>query len=126
MNERWNESRQVTGADFRHRLSEIRKMQQEVRDVTATARTRDGLVRIEVGARGELRDLHLDARVYDRLNPTQLAHAIMRLAREATTEATGRAREMTAAFLPEDMAARFRDGEEDLTALLPEPPSVDG
>ncbi|MFB9831967.1 YbaB/EbfC family nucleoid-associated protein [Actinoallomurus acaciae] len=108
---------------YHQRLAELRKMQQDVQNVTATARTRDGAVSVEVGAQGDLRAVHLGPRVYDRMNPQRLALTIMELAGEATREASGRARQITAALLPEDVAARLRDGEEDLSAFLPDAPS---
>jgi DNA-binding protein YbaB len=116
-------SLQRIAGDYRERLAELRKMQQDVQNVTASARTRDGSVSVEVGAHGELRDIRLDPRVYERMNAQRLARTIMELAGEATQKASGQAREITAAFLPADLAARLRDGEEDLGAFLPDAPS---
>lgn len=109
-------------ADYRERLKELQRLQHDIRDLTATARTRDGGVAVEVGAHGELRDIRFDSRALQRMNAQQLGRTVMTLVAEATQEATGRAREMTAAFLPEDLAARLRDGEDDLMAFMPDAP----
>jgi DNA-binding protein YbaB len=126
MDEGVRASLQGVTVNYRQRLDELRRMQRDVRAVSATARTRDGVVRVDVGPNGELRDIRLEPRVYDRMDPQQLAHTIMRLIGEATEEAAGRAREITAAFLPEELAARLRGGEDDLTVFLPDAPSVSG
>jgi DNA-binding protein YbaB len=111
-------------AGYRRRLDELRQIQEDVRHVTATARTRDGMVSVEVGAQGQLRDIRFHPRVYQRMNPQRLAHTIKQLTGEASREAAGRAKQITAAFLPDDLAARLRDGEEDLTAFLPDALSI--
>ncbi|MEV5748203.1 YbaB/EbfC family nucleoid-associated protein [Actinoallomurus sp. NPDC052308] len=108
--------------NYRERLEKLRRLQHDIRDVTATARTRDGGVTVTVGPRGELRDLRFEPRALQRTNAGQLARTVLALVAEATQEATGRARDMTAAFLPEELAARLRDGEEDVTAFLPDAP----
>jgi DNA-binding protein YbaB len=123
MDDRTRASLHQISDNYHERLAELRKMQQDVQNVTATARTRDGSVSVEVGAQGQLRDIRLGPRAYERMNPQRLARTIMELAGEATQEASGRARQITAAFLPEELAARLRDGEEDLGAFLPDAPS---
>jgi hypothetical protein len=111
-------------ADYGRRLEELRQLQSDVGDVTATARSRNGDVWLEVGASGELRAIRFTPRALTQLSAQRLAHTIMTLAAEASEEAAGRAKEMTAAFLPEDMADRLRDGEKDLMAFLSSPPRV--
>ncbi len=79
---------------------------------------------MEVGAQGQLRDIRFKQQALTKLNAQKLAHLVMTLVAEATEEAAAQAREMTAAFLPDDMAARLRDGETDLISILPLPPRV--
>jgi DNA-binding protein YbaB len=124
MDEETNVSFREIAGDYRRRLDELRQMQHDVRQVTATARTRDGLVSVEVGPQGQLRDIRFDPRVYERMSPQRLARTIKELTGEASNEAAGQAKQITAAFLPEDLVARLRDGEEDLTAFLPDAPSI--
>jgi DNA-binding protein YbaB len=109
---------------YRQRLDELRQMQKDVQEVTATARTRDGAILVEVGPQGQMRDLRLDPHVYQRMGPQRLARTIMELVGEASEKAAGRAKEITAAFLPADLAARLQAGGEDLTLFLPDAPSM--
>jgi len=111
-------------ANYRKRLEEIQQLQRDVRDVTASARTRNGDVWVEVGASGELRDIKFNPQALKRMSAQQLAHTILSLTGEATKDASGQAKEMTAAFLPEEMAARLRDGEVDVTSFMPEAPRI--
>src|SRR5689334_4461335 len=111
-------------ADYARRLEELRRLRSDLAEVTATARTRNGDVWLEVGPRGDLRALRFTPQALKRMNAQQLAHTVMKLVAEASEEATGRATEMTAAFLPGEMAQRLRDGETDLMKLLPSPPRV--
>ncbi|TQL96473.1 YbaB/EbfC DNA-binding family protein [Actinoallomurus bryophytorum] len=111
-------------ADYGRRLEELRRLRSDVDDVTATARSRNGDVWLEVGASGELRAIRFGPQALKQLSAQRLAQTIMTLVTEAREDAAGRAKEMTAAFLPEDMAERLRDGETDLMAFLPPPPRV--
>jgi DNA-binding protein YbaB len=111
-------------ADYRKRMEELQQLQRDVRAVTATARTRNGDVWLEVGAQGELRDIKFNPQALNRLSAQQLAHTILSLAGEAAKDASGQAKEMTAAFLPEGLAERLRDGEDDVTAFFPDAPRI--
>lgn len=111
-------------ANYRQRLEELQQLQHDVGEVTATARTRNGDVWLEVGARGELRDIKFSPQALTRMNAQQLAHTILTLTGEAAATAGGKAKEMTAVFLPDELAARLRDGEVDLTAFLPDAPRI--
>lgn len=119
-----NGARAGVPADYGRRLEELQRLRSDLADVTVTARSRNGDVSLEVGPRGELRAIRFTPLALKRLSAPQLAHTVMKLVAEATEEATGQATEMTAAFLPEDMARRLRDGETDLMKLLPSPPRV--
>jgi DNA-binding protein YbaB len=110
-------------ADFGQRMEELRGVREELRKVHASARTRDGAVSVEVGPHGELLDIKFDPRLHDRLSSQRLAMTIMTLVGEAKAEASQKAQEITAEFLPEQLAARVRDGD-DPTDLLPGLPSM--
>src|SRR3569833_4446920 len=117
MEERMRASLEDIAAGYQERLTELRRMQEDVRKVTATARTRDGMVTVEEGVQGELRDIKFDPRAFDRTRPKGLARTIMELVGEATRDAAGRGRQITAALLPADLAA-------ELGAFLPDAPSI--
>jgi DNA-binding protein YbaB len=124
MREETISSLQQRAGDLQRQMAEVREVYRQIRAVTGTARTRDGMVRVEVGSQGELRDIHFDPRTFEGTRPQALAHTIMQLVAEATAEATGRTRELTAGALPEELAARVRGGEEDLMSLFPDAPSI--
>lgn len=88
--------------DYQGRLTQIRQLQEQASQVTASARSRDGLISVEVGAHGELLALHLDPGAYERLSPQRLASVIVELARGAAADAAARVREVMAPVLPTD------------------------
>jgi len=100
-------------ANYHSRLAEIRQLQERAGQVTSTARSRDGLIKLEVGAQGQLRALSLEQGVYERMSPQRLAAALMDLAKTATGHATGQVREIMAPVLPPGMTA-----DTDFTRLL--------
>jgi DNA-binding protein YbaB len=106
------------------RFEELRRLRRDIAEVTATSRSRNGEVSVEVGAQGELRDIRFTRQALAEMSGQKLAHLVMTLVAEASKEAAGKATEMTAAFLPDEMAARLRDGETDLISLLPSPPRL--
>jgi DNA-binding protein YbaB len=87
-------------AGHRDRLEHVEQAQQQARQVTAMARSRDGLIIVEVGAQGQLLALQLDPGTYDRLSPQRLAGIIVELARIAAAEAAAQVREIVAPVLP--------------------------
>lgn len=86
--------------DYQERLAQIRQLQERAGQVTASARSRDGLISVEVGAQGQLVALRLDPGAYERLSPQRLAAVIMELARSAASDAAARVREVMAPVLP--------------------------
>lgn len=111
-------------ADYRERMKQLQQLQRDIREVTASARTRNGEVWVEVGAQGQLRDIRFHPDALKRMTPQQLAHTILQLTGEAAKDASGQAKEMTAALMPEPMAERLRAGEEDLSAFMPDAPRL--
>jgi DNA-binding protein YbaB len=105
-------------------LDELRRLRRDVAEVTVISRSRKGEVSVEVGAQGELRDIRFKPQALTELSAQKLAQLVMTLVAEAAKEAAGQATEMTAAFLPDEMAARLRAGEAELVSLLPTPPRI--
>jgi DNA-binding protein YbaB len=122
MDEELRESLESLAAQHQERLAGLRRMQEELREVSAGARTRDGMVSVEVSANGRLRDIRFDPRVYDRLSPQRLAHTIMKLIGEATEEVVGQLAEITAPFVPDGLVQGLTEG--DFSGLMPDAPSM--
>ncbi len=111
--------------DLSRTLGRLQEMQRDLRQVTATARDKDGLVTVVVGPRGQLQDVRLDSRVYRRLTPSELSQTIMKLVGEATADVSGQLQTIMNPFLPEGVPYEEILGEKgDLTSLLPQAPSV--
>lgn len=88
------------GAGYLEGLVLLRQLQAQAGRVTAVARSRDGLVSVEVGARGQLLDLMLGPGVYEHLPPQRLAAVVVELAAAAAADAAGQVRQIMAAMLP--------------------------
>ena len=111
-------------ADHQRRTERLSQMREDIANLSVSARTRDGLVSVEVGSHGELRGIQFDPRVFDRMTPQRLSHTIMELVGQATADASGQAREVFASFMPDRLAEKLRNGEDDLFGLLPKGPSM--
>jgi DNA-binding protein YbaB len=107
-------------AKYSARLAEIRRLRERAGEVKATARSRNGQVRVEVGAQGQLLDVSLDPGVYERLSPQRLAAVIVQLAGTAAAEAAEQVRQIMAPVLPP--GGLPADG--DFTKLMPQVPSM--
>jgi DNA-binding protein YbaB len=108
-------------ADYQERLKELRRLEETVLRLTATARARDGSVAVEVGPQGQLLALWLDPRACREMSPQRLSQAIVRLAGDAAADAMRQVREIMAPALPAGLPE-----DSDFTALMPNAPSLLG
>lgn len=85
--------------------------------LTETAYSDDGLVKVTVGARGELTDLVLDPRIYRSTDAAGLATTITDTVNRAVAAAAIRMVEMTEPLLPDGglLVGRDADGQLDLS-----------
>jgi DNA-binding protein YbaB len=91
---------QDLAAGYQIRLGQVTSLWDRARQVTATARSQDGLVSVEVGAHGQLLVLQLDPGTHDQLRPDQLAAVIAEAAQAAAADAAGQVLEIMAPVLP--------------------------
>ena len=108
--------------DFQERLARIRELREQAAQVTASARSRDGLISVEVGSSGQLRAVHLNPGVYDRLSPQRLAAALVELTGIAGADAANKAQQIMAPVLPPGGLPANGD----LMTLMPQAPSMLG
>lgn len=87
-------------AEYGERLTQLRELQVRAAQVTAVARSRDGLISVMVGALGQLLGVDLDPGVYERLSPQRLAAAVVELAGAAAADAAGQVSQIMAPVLP--------------------------
>jgi len=105
---------QVQYEKLRRDLASLRHSMEEVSE---TAFSGDGLVAATIGARGELKELVLDPRIYRTTDAKALAASIAGAIRDATAAVTARMVELTAPLLPEN-TPRGEHGEIDFDAVL--------
>ena len=79
----------------------VGELRRRAAEATAEARTTDGLVKVELGARGTLTGLQIDARAYRTYSPTLLAETILDLVGQATATASKEMGELMKPVLPE-------------------------
>jgi DNA-binding protein YbaB len=85
----------------RDRIAALRRAQGQIADLVVSVTSPDGLARVEVGGRGDLRGLWLDDAAFECL-PARLAELIVQLAREAEAEAKRQAQQILDPLLPAD------------------------
>lgn len=89
-------------AGYRRSRERLAAVHRELASISESATSADGLVTVNVGARGTLTGVELDDDVYDRRRPAELAAEIVRLTGEAAVRAFTAASEVLAPALPAD------------------------
>lgn len=110
-------------AQFERMTTKGPEIQQKAREVQVTEKSRDGLVSVTVGARGELVRLDLDPRIYRRPDSRELADAITETVHAAQASAKERVMEVFAEIIPRKQLDLQVDGDfdntlESITALM--------
>jgi len=83
--------------------SELLALQKSIQEIAETAYSPDRTVAATVGARGELRDLQLDPRIYRTTDAKALAATIKQTIWNASGAVTTRLVELTRPLLPESV-----------------------
>lgn len=81
--------------------SAVGELRRKAAATTAEAHTGDGLVKVELDARGTMTSLHIDSRAYRKYPPTVLAETILDLVRQATAKATKEMGDLMRPVLPD-------------------------
>lgn len=89
-------------ADFQRMLTEGPQAAARARRITVTRRSRDGLVSVTVGPRGDLVTLDIDPRVFRRPDSRALADTIVETVQAAAAEAEQQVVETMSAVLPRE------------------------
>jgi len=122
LNDEFGLSIEALAKEYNRQARELRTAYDRLAELTATAESRDGLVRVTVGPRGQVRDIELDPRVYRKLSPSQLARAIMEQIGGATEQVADRTKELMAPFMPQGLPLEEMLGEgADIGSFLPKP-----
>jgi DNA-binding protein YbaB len=94
---------QMTGA-----LSGI---QEKIQELSVTAVSRDGLVRVTVGSDGKVRDLQLDSRIYHSADSAKLASTIVDTMTVAAQEAREQVLDICRPHIPTDALEQYASGD---------------
>jgi DNA-binding protein YbaB len=86
--------------EVNQQAEQLKQAQEKMRDLTATAKSRDGMVTVTVGPRGDVQAIELDPRVYRKLSPSELSDSIMAQIKDATRQVSGELRELMEPFTP--------------------------
>lgn len=112
-------SQELEYEKLRRDLASLRRSMEEVSE---TAYSEDGLVAATIGARGELKELVLDPRIYRTTDAKALAASIIVAIKDASDAVTARIIALTEPMLPEHM--RGKDGTLDFDKMLRSVPGM--
>jgi len=94
-------------SDYEQRYAQLQEellaLQKSIQEIAETAYSADRTVAATVGARGELRELQLDPRIYRTTDAKALAATIKQTIWDASTAVTTRLVELTRPLLPESV-----------------------
>ena len=99
--------------NFQRMLSEGPEAAARAREISVTTKSRDGLVSVTVGPRGDLVQLDLDPRVYRRPDSRALADTIVATVQAAAAEAQDLVVETLSSVLPREAVQAQLDGDVD-------------
>lgn len=86
--------------EFNRLRSGADDLQRRLKEVKATARSKDGYVKATVGPRGQLTNIELDPRLYRNPDSHALAASILETVQKATEDALGQVEELCKPLLP--------------------------
>ncbi|MGN9842663.1 YbaB/EbfC family nucleoid-associated protein [Nonomuraea sp. H19] len=87
--------------EVNQQTEQLRKMHEKVRELSATVRSKDGMVTVTVGPRGEVRTIEFDPRVYRKLSPSELSALLVEQIGLATRQVSGEMKELMEPFVPD-------------------------
>ncbi|MEU4698893.1 YbaB/EbfC family nucleoid-associated protein [Nonomuraea dietziae] len=122
LNDEFRLTIEALAKEYNRQAGELRAAYGKLSELTGTTESRDGMVSVTVGPRGQVQDIKLDPRVYRKLSPSQLASAIMDQIDAATEQVADRTKELMAPFMPEGLPLEEVLGEgASIESFLPQP-----
>ncbi|GAA3969229.1 hypothetical protein GCM10023085_59440 [Actinomadura viridis] len=113
MREEWQAHIDELLERYKEQRQQLQDMQAKVAALGATGEAADGMVKVTVGAQGELTKVEFDPRVYRKLASQELAEAVLEASQDAVRQVGEQRREVMAGAVPEEVL----DG--DYEKLLP-------
>ncbi|MEV4059891.1 YbaB/EbfC family nucleoid-associated protein [Nonomuraea dietziae] len=113
--------------EYNRQAAQLKQAYTQLREMKAVGKSGDGMVTVTVGPRGQVQNIELNPRVYGKLSPSELAHAILEQISAASGEVVERTKELMSPFVPEGLPyEEFFGDESSLDALLPQPINLEG
>jgi DNA-binding protein YbaB len=113
MREEWQAHIDELLERYKEQRQQLKDMQARIAALGATGEAAGGMVKVTVGAQGELTEVEFDPRVYRKLASEELAAAVVEAARNATGSVTEQRREAMQGLVPDEML------EGDVDKMLP-------
>jgi hypothetical protein len=111
--------------DYQDQRARLGDLQRCINGVAVTVTASRQVVRVTVGAQGQLLSVEFPTGAYRRLTPAELAEVLMTTVGQARDEAIAEVASMVAGGLPEGLdAEELLRGKADLTGILPEDPRM--
>lgn len=98
-------------ARFERMRSGLGDLQQQLKAVTATVTSEDGLVKATVGPRGQVIRVELDPRIYRRPNSKELSTTVTETIRTASEKAMSQVEELCRPFVPDSQFQAYMDND---------------
>lgn len=122
LNDEFQLTVEALAKEYNRQVDGLRAAYAELSELTGTAESRDRMVSVTVGPRGQVRDIKLDPRVYRKLSPSELSSAILEQIGAATQQVAVRTKELMSPFVPEGLAVEDVLGEgASIESFLPQP-----
>ncbi|MEV0597192.1 YbaB/EbfC family nucleoid-associated protein [Nonomuraea cavernae] len=107
-------------AEYERQAAEIRTAYARLREVEATATSKDGLVTVKAGQQSRITHIELDPRITRKLSASEIAASIMEQIEAATSEVSRQTTDLLAPLAPDGVDLEGLLGADaDLGALLP-------
>ncbi|AGZ38792.1 YbaB/EbfC family nucleoid-associated protein [Actinoplanes friuliensis] len=111
--------------EYQRQRASFSTLQQQMREISASATSARHEVTVTVGQSGVLTDIRFPTSAYKRLTPAELTATIMQTFAEAKEEATSQAAAILAPMLPDGMDARAMvSGQAGVDTYLPAEPRM--
>jgi DNA-binding YbaB/EbfC family protein len=114
MREEWQAHIDELLEQYKQQRQKLKDMQDRLAAVGATGEAADGMVKVTIGAQGQLTKVEFDPRVYRKLASEELAEAVLAAAQDATGQANEQRREAMGDAVPQSVL----DG--DIDSMLPD------
>jgi DNA-binding protein YbaB len=87
--------------EVNQQTEQLGRMHEKVRELSATVQSKDGMVTVTVGPRGEVRTIEFDPRVYRKLSPSELSALIVEQIGRAGAQVSGDMKELMESVVPD-------------------------